>query len=648
MRQLAKPSGKVLGLLALLVGLPTILLVMAEIRELERERTLLIRSMAEARQSQASALAADLGDQLGRRLSRLSPPLGRQGRGRPYLAEERPWITQPFWIDREYRLGGTQPLAPPGKMADLPLPLAQTTPEQVAQALQEGLSAEFARRDVASAEAAYRRVLLLSANPGIRAKAAFGMGRLAERGGRTAEAIALYRAVARLAGTDKSEDGIPYGLMADLRLVRLTGDTRAGSRLVPRIEAAVGPDEASAYLDYLERMARTSDSRAHAATGQGMVADQLWPAIREREFRTPAWVVIGQGASRRLFGLVGRAEVGYGGFQVDVEGVRKDLARDGVRRLRLDPRAVPDLIWGDLTEADLAAAPLQAPLDFLSVTVRWPPGLLDERLATQQRRSWSLLAVLILTVLAATLAIARALGREVAFARMQASFVAGVSHELKTPLTAIRIYAELLASGLARDPAGAARTVILESERLGRLIDRVLDFARIQRGTKTYNFQKVEAIVTVRDALAIVQPAADEKGFRLVLEPSSEELPPLRADRDAFLQVLLNLLGNAIAYSDSGRLVTVRLQPVGAPPRQLRLEIEDQGPGIAPEHRKKVFEPFYRAVAPDGPGGSGLGLALVREFTAAHDATVTLEQPAGGGCRFVVLWPLWPPLEGAA
>jgi len=635
-------------LLAMLAGLPVALLVLAEIRELSRERTAIERAMADAQQNQAAALAADLGGQLGRRLARLSPPLGRGGRGSPFLAEERPWVTQPFWIDREYRLGGTQLLASPGRVADLPLPLAQGNPEQVQQALSEALVAEFATRRIPEAEAAYRRVLLLSAAPSVRARAAYGMARLAERGGRTAEAGSLYRAVARLLGTDRAEDGVPYGLMAELRLVRLSGESGAEGRLAPRIEAAMGPDEASAYLDYMRRMIREGSARGTGPVGQGTVAGQLWPAIRDREFRTPGWVVVGQGEARRLFGVVGRAEVGYSGFQVDLDGIRRGLPREGVRRLRLDPTALPDIAWGEPEDPAVRSARLPPPLDALTVTVRWPPELLEQRLASLKRRSWSILGILLLVVLAATIAIARGLARELAFARMQASFVAGVSHELKTPLTAIRIYAELLASGLSRDPGGAARTVIQESERLGRLIDRVLDFARIQRGTKTYNFQKVEPAVLARDALAVLQPTADERQFRLVLDLPETELPPVRADRDAFLQVLLNLLGNALAYSGEGREVTLRLRATGTPARAVRIEVRDQGPGIAPEHRRRIFQPFYRAVPPDGPGGSGLGLALVREFTTAHGASVDLEHPPSGGAVFVVHWPTWHTPEGAA
>ncbi|MEB3237999.1 MAG: HAMP domain-containing sensor histidine kinase [Candidatus Sericytochromatia bacterium] len=631
-------------LLVMLAGLPIALLVAAEIRELAREQTAIARAMADARQSQAAALAADLGDQLGRRLAHLAPPPGRSGRGSPFLAEELPWISQPFWIDREYRLGGTQLLASPGRVAELPLPLAQGTPEQVQQALAEAASAEFSTRQLAEAEAAYRRVLLLSAAPAVRARAAYGMARLAERGGRTAEADSLYRAVARLLGTDKAEDGVPYGLMAELRIVRLGGEAGAEGRLAPRIEAAVGPDEASAYLDYLRRMARESVGRGTQPPVQGLVAGQLWPAIRDREFRTPSWVVVGQGEGRRLFGIVGRAEVGYSGFQVDLDGIRKGLVREGLRRL--DQTAMPDLAWGESDDDEVSSARLSAPLDALVVTVRWPPELLQSRLASLRRRSWTVLGILLSVVLAASVAIARGLARELAFARMQASFVAGVSHELKTPLTAIRIYAELLASGLSRDPGSAARTVIQESERLGRLIDRVLDFARIQRGTKTYNLQKIEPAVLAQDAMAIIQPTADEKGFRLHLDLPDTELPPVRADRDALLQVLLNLLNNAIAYSGDARDIALRLRSAGASARNVRIEVADRGPGIAPEHRRRIFQPFYRAVSPDGPGGSGLGLALVKEFTAAHGASVDVEHPPEGGATFVVHWPTWHAPEG--
>ena len=207
------------------------------------------------------------------------------------------------------------------------------------------------------------------------------------------------------------------------------------------------------------------------------------------------------------------------------------------------------------------------------------------------------------------------------------NFLLSVSHELKTPLTAIRGYAEGLADG-AFEPEEAARTIMIESRRLERLVRDLLDLARMNRSEFAVRNEPVDLAEIAREAARRHEASATQFGVGLVAEGEESWV---EADHDRVLQVASNLVENALRESPAGSTVTVRAEHAS-------LLVIDTGPGIASEDLPRVFERFYLydKIGKDRPVGSGLGLAIVRQLARAMGGDVRVESGLGQGATFVV------------
>jgi signal transduction histidine kinase len=231
--------------------------------------------------------------------------------------------------------------------------------------------------------------------------------------------------------------------------------------------------------------------------------------------------------------------------------------------------------------------------------------------------------------------------REVELAATRSGFVSAVSHELKTPLSAIRMCAETLQMGRPAQPS--ARTeylgiIVNESERLTRLLNNVLDFSKIEEGRKTYRREPCRLGEIVRVSARAMQYPLEQGHFTLHLE-IDEDLPPTRVDGDAIEQAILNLLANAMKYSGDSRDIDLRLRAVDG---EAVIEVADHGVGIEPAEQERIFERFYRVTTPteDGVPGTGLGLTLVRHIAHAHEGRITVESTPGAGSTFSLFIPL--------
>jgi signal transduction histidine kinase len=230
---------------------------------------------------------------------------------------------------------------------------------------------------------------------------------------------------------------------------------------------------------------------------------------------------------------------------------------------------------------------------------------------------------------------------QVALAAKKDEFISAVSHELRTPLTSIRMYAEMLEKNWVKSAdklTGYYRTMRQESERLSRLVENVLDFARLQKGRKRYTFELGDIDACVAAVVEMMRPYAEQRGF--VIQAHLEPLGETSFDRDAVTQIVVNLIDNAVKYAAGAADKTISIRTRGAADYTI-IEVEDHGPGIPHRQRKKVFEQFYRyGPAPAGrePGsarspttGTGLGLTLVKRFAEAHGGYVEIlsAEPAG-------------------
>jgi len=255
-----------------------------------------------------------------------------------------------------------------------------------------------------------------------------------------------------------------------------------------------------------------------------------------------------------------------------------------------------------------------------------------------------LIGVLVLAIVIGSWLIVRSLNVELTIARQKTDFVSNVSHELKTPLTSIRMFSELLAEGRVADTAkqrSYLQIITAEAARLTRLINNVLDFSRMERGEKKYHFQPCDLAEVVRMAAETFRPHLEANGFRFDCEVPAEPVP-VHGDADALSQIVVNLLSNAEKYSNGGKEITLQLSPQRSPLPHAAVKVLDRGSGVPRGCEEKVFEKFYRAhdSLSSGIQGSGLGLTIARQIARAHGGDVVYEQRDGGGSCFVLRLPL--------
>lgn len=257
------------------------------------------------------------------------------------------------------------------------------------------------------------------------------------------------------------------------------------------------------------------------------------------------------------------------------------------------------------------------------------------------RHSVMATVLVLILLLGGVVLIVRATDREARLAQAKANFVANVSHELKTPLSLLSLFSEILELGRVKNDEKRMeyyRVMRHESRRLNKLIDNILDFSKIEAGRKTYNFAEGDMVEVIENVLASYRYQIVNSGFQIEtnIQP---DLPPVSIDREAMSQAISNLLDNAIKYSRDVKQLSITTDRRGS---ELSVEIADRGIGIPRAEQVKIFEKFYRV----GNGlvhdvkGSGLGLSLVKHIVEAHKGTISVESDVGKGSRFTILLPL--------
>jgi len=257
-----------------------------------------------------------------------------------------------------------------------------------------------------------------------------------------------------------------------------------------------------------------------------------------------------------------------------------------------------------------------------------------------------LIALLVLAIGVGGWLIVLDLKRQLTLARQKTDFVSNVSHELKTPLTSIRMFSELLADGRVTDKEKQRsyfNIITAETARLTRLINNVLDFSRLERGEKKYNIAKCDLLGAVRETVGTYRPHLEAGGFKLECDLPASPLF-VNGDRDALAQIVVNLLSNAEKYSGERKEARVEARQQSQPLAHIEVRVLDRGPGVPKGCEEKIFEQFYRAhdSLSSGIQGSGLGLTLARQIARAHGGDVTYEPREGGGSCFVLRLPASP------
>ncbi len=480
----------------------------------------------------------------------------------------------------------------------LVLPWQVPPPEETpafASHREAGETAEFAKNDYAAAVAAYRQALASAANPTESAEGRLFLARALSKSGKTEDAIRIYQELLKAPADARDDQGVGYRFYAFDRLVA------AGQH--PAVPDAI----ASMTLPELYLVGGKQTLTRIAELEQAVALAKDFPRLHIGT----AWVPYGQWlvtlASPQLLLAVSSASVSPPGIKL---GTRKTDDRLG--------DSFPGLYaeWAD-------------PRALEALETRLPVGV------------WLAgLAMVLGAALFGGYLLLRDVNRDVRLTEVRSQFVASVSHELKTPLTAIRMFAETLAMGRSRDEITKAEyleTIVNESERLTRLVDNVLDFSKIEQGKKIYRLRPASLDAVADSAVRAMQFPLAQQGFRLRVSVD-KNLPTLPLDPDAIEQAILNLIANAMKYSGASRDIELR---VAAQDGNAVIEVADHGLGLEPEEKKHVFDKFYRAPshASHAIAGAGLGLTLVAHIAAAHGGRAEVESESGAGSRFRILIP---------
>jgi len=260
---------------------------------------------------------------------------------------------------------------------------------------------------------------------------------------------------------------------------------------------------------------------------------------------------------------------------------------------------------------------------------------------SSSRPQLALMAMLALVMAAGVFFVAGAAAREVRLAELKSNFVASVSHDLKTPLALIQLFAETLELGRVRTPERAAeyyRIINGEAKKLTRLIENLLDFSRMEAGLRPYRTAPADLGEVTREVVARLQSQFEQGRFNVVtrVEPG---LPPVDIDTGAVQQAIENILANAMKYAREHRDIEVDVARAGA---DVAVRVTDHGIGIAKRDLRLVFRKFYRVDSGlgGGPQGCGLGLAIVDHTMRGHGGAVSVESEPGRGSIFTLAFPI--------
>lgn len=338
------------------------------------------------------------------------------------------------------------------------------------------------------------------------------------------------------------------------------------------------------------------------------------------------------------------------GFAVDLNWVESQLLPQCRRELEVDEGLAVAL------KAAKTPAPymndLAAYVSFRTLFPFWQlsiaPVSVEAWKATTRRGmlafAGSTLLILCVLILGVFL-LMRDVSRELRLGRLRADFISSVSHELKTPLTLIRLYGETLLHGKhfrEKERRSYYQIITRESERLSHLIEKVLDFSRIDRGQKQYHLREGDLAPVVARTVEVYGEYLMRQGFSVKTDLATH-LPPVQFDPDAISEAILNLMDNAAKFAGESKLVGVRLR---FEDNQVVFEVEDHGTGIPASEHEKIFQQFYRAPGRTGKGGYGLGLFLVKHIMDAHSGKIELESEPGRGSLFRLIFPVRESGEG--
>jgi signal transduction histidine kinase len=523
-----------------------------------------------------------------------------------------------------------------GKVTDGRLVLPWERPSAAADSDPAFLSAlaiaereEFGAQRLDRAALATRSALRLAKSPHDIDQARLMLARVLVKANRSDEASHLYTSLLEEPLTIADQQGVPFALYAAERIVQ-SEQVTSNQRQV--IESTIDTARSLVLPPVAWYVLRSVD-RSQRAWLDTRIADVEQALALQRDFSAVHALSRGSSAQWVAYGTRPWL-VGLGHTSADtVVAIRADAVIAAIRSSS-DRLKVIDLAVGPEPGERLSDQ-----LAGVKVRLAVSPGDAGDLRLQRLFYGGALTLVLGVTLFGAFL-LWRDVRRELRLAELRSQFVSSVSHELKTPLTAIRMFAETLrlgrADGTTRDEY--LDTIVNESERLTRLLNNVLDFSKIEQGRKSYRLEHTSLAEVVRVAARAVAYPLAQHGFVLRLD-IDESVPTARVDADALEQAILNLLTNAMKYSGDGRDIDLRLT---RDRDQAIISVRDWGVGIPLHEQTRIFEKFYRVPTPENQRipGTGLGLTLVDHIARAHDGSVRVESAPGQGSTFSIRVPL--------
>jgi signal transduction histidine kinase len=441
----------------------------------------------------------------------------------------------------------------------------------------------------------------------------------------------------------------------------------AAPAAAPEMAAAAAPEPLTRNVMPMQQRARSEEGRAADMTLSEAAADNFSSLIPENVFNSQVTSGSNEGAVSRLVDgklhvLLWKRHPADPSLtfwtELDLEAVRKDLAglfvdppesassgeacfalldSDGIPAVRTLPDFTAD--WSTPFVAS-EVGPLLPRWEVAAYLV--DPGSLTADARKVRLTLWIVTLALVGAVAAGSVLVARSVGDEMKLAARKTDFVGNVSHELKTPLTSIRMFSELLGGPGADDPQKTrhyAEILSRESARLSRLINRLLDFSKLDRGEMRLERTPLDLPSLIRETVGDLRESVEAAGMELDLKLPDGDGVVVAGDRDALAQIVVNLLGNAVKYAASGKSVEVALEQTK---NEAILSVSDRGPGVPRAHRRRIFERFYRVddSINSGIDGSGIGLALCRQIAERHGGSIRHEPRKGGGSVFALSLPI--------
>jgi signal transduction histidine kinase len=541
--------------------------------------------------------------------------------------------------------------------------------ERFLKAIARAEKLEFAESNLANAMSAYNEALAIAVNQTERALAVNGLARVLTKSGLWAQARVQYEILANDYGSTIDDTGVPFAHYAVHQLLHIMSDANTTLKEVEIILQRLSNGEI-VLTDHTESLLQEvslwlEEQKGASIEDVNSMMEKISLIRKLLTFVNQEGRTLFEYASNNLYNcqkLGSFDAIAYSlNGQPNLLVVHRDdvhsqiigfKVRLGYLKNKVLATAYPSTSLFDFqvqiaTRADAARLsnnPLSTIKELNTFVPDWRicitlqnPRLI-EKFITQRRWIYGItLTFLVAGMFLGIALVLRDVSRERRLAQLRSDFVSNVTHELKTPLTSIRMFAETVLLGRIRskeEKKEYLEIIVNESERLTRLINTVLDFSKIERGQKQYQMKSTNITEVAKSALKAMDYTFKEQGFQLnvELEPDIHAI----ADPDAIEQAILNLLSNALKYSRDRKETAVRLWSQN---QSVFFRVKDAGIGISLSEQKHIFEKYYRVPSESRSSGVGLGLTVVKHIVDAHQGIIKVESELGQGSTFTIILP---------